>query len=80
MAKPLPNDLRLRLIDYVQSGLSARSAGRKLSISASAATAIVKRWRTTGSCEALQMGGLYWRRIEFLLKRCLKSMMTGVKR
>jgi transposase len=57
MAKPLSNDLRLRLIDYVQSGLSARSAGRKLSISASAATAIVKRWRTTGSYEALQMGG-----------------------
>lgn len=57
MAKPLSNDLRLRLINYVQGGLSARSAGRKLSISASAATAIVKRWRTTGSYKPLRMGG-----------------------
>lgn len=57
MAKPLSNDLRFRLISYVQSGLSARSAGRKLSISASTATAIVKRWRTTGCYKPLQMGG-----------------------
>jgi len=57
MAKPLSNDLRFRLTNYVQSGLSARSAGRKLSISASAATAIVKRWRTTGSYKPHQMGG-----------------------
>ncbi|VAV99688.1 hypothetical protein MNBD_ALPHA02-22 [hydrothermal vent metagenome] len=57
MAKPLSNDLRFRLINYVQSGLSARSAGRKLSISASTATAIVKRWRTTGCYKPLQMGG-----------------------
>ena len=47
----------LRLVKAVEGGMSARAAGQKLDISASASTAIVKRWRETGSCEPLRMGG-----------------------
>ena len=57
MVKALSNDLRSRLIKAVEGGMSARAAGRKLDISASASTAIVKRWRETGSYEPLQIGG-----------------------
>ena len=57
VAKALSNDLRWRLVKAVERGLSARAAGRKLDISASAATSIIKRWRETGSYEALQIGG-----------------------
>lgn len=57
MAKALSNDLRSRLIKAFQGGLSARAAGRKLDISASAAIKIIKRWRDTGSYDPLRMGG-----------------------
>lgn len=57
MARALSIDLRTRLVKAVEGGMSARAAGRKLDISASASTAIVKRWRETGSCEPLRMGG-----------------------
>ena len=57
MARPLSNDLRARLVAAVEGGMAARAAGRKLDISASAATGIIKQWRETGSYEPLQMGG-----------------------
>ncbi len=57
MARPLSNDLRMRLIKAVQGGMSARAAGRKLDIPASTATGITKHWRDSGSYEPFQMGG-----------------------
>lgn len=57
MPKPLSNDLRKRLIEAVEGGMSARAAGRRFSIPASTATALVKRWRETGSYEPMWMGG-----------------------
>lgn len=57
MTKPLSSDLRFRLISCVEHGMSARAAGKKLDIPASTATAIVKRWRDTGTYEPLQIGG-----------------------
>ena len=60
MPKPLSNDLRKRLIKAVESGMSARAAGRKLDIAESTATGIVKDWRDRDSYEPLPTGG--WRR------------------
>jgi transposase len=57
MGKPLSNDLRLRLINSVDSGMSARAAGRKLDIAASTATGLVKKQRERGHLEPLPLGG-----------------------
>lgn len=57
MPKPLSNDLRKRLINNVEAGMSARAAGQKLDIAPSTATGIVKDWRERGHYEPLPMGG-----------------------
>ena len=57
MGKPLSNDLRLRLVNAVSGGMSARAAGRKLEIAASTATGIVKKQRERGHIEPLPLGG-----------------------
>lgn len=57
MGKPLSKDLRKRLIENVEKGLSARAAGRKLDIAPSTATGIVQQWRERGDYAALQVGG-----------------------
>jgi len=57
MGKPLSEDLRERLIRSVESGMSARAAGRKLYIAPSTATGIVQQWRERGDYAALQVGG-----------------------
>ena len=57
MPKPLSNDLRKRLVRAVESGMSARAAGRKLDIEASTATGIIKDWRDTGSYEPRPVRG-----------------------
>jgi len=57
MGKPLSNDLRLRLLNAVNGGMSARAAGRKLDIAASTATGIVKKQRERGYFEPLPLGG-----------------------
>ncbi|VAW14727.1 hypothetical protein MNBD_ALPHA11-793 [hydrothermal vent metagenome] len=56
MGKPLSNDLRLRLVNAVSSGMSARAAGRKLDIAASTATGIIKQQRDRGHFEPLPLG------------------------
>ena len=56
-------DLRERIIDAVELGSSARAAGRRFGISASSATALVKRWRETGSYAPSQVGGQKRRRL-----------------
>ena len=65
MPRPLSNDLRARLINNVESGLSARASGRKLDIAPSTATKIVKAWRDRGHYEPLRQGGH--------LRSCLES-------
>ena len=65
MPKSLSNDLRKRLIKAVESGMSARAAGRKLDIAESTATGIVKDWRDRDSYEPLPTGDgvvRYWRK------------------
>ena len=50
-------DLRQRLIDLVDAGLSARAAARKLQVSASTGVKWAQRKRETGSVEAKPMRG-----------------------
>ena len=57
MPRPLSNDLRARLIRTVESGLSARAAGRKLDSAPSTVTRLVKAWRDRGHYAALPQGG-----------------------
>ena len=57
MPKPYSQDLRVRVIGAVESGSSARSAGRLFGVSESVAIKGVERWRRTGSVAAKRMGG-----------------------
>jgi len=52
MAKGYSKDLRVRAVSMVQTGESAREAGRLLDVSASTAIRWIDRWTTTGSVEA----------------------------
>ena len=52
MAKGYSKDLRVRAVSIVESGESAREAGRVLDVSASTAIRWIERWTTTGSVEA----------------------------
>jgi len=52
MAKGYSKDLRVRAVSIVESGESAREAGRLLDVSASTAIRWMDRWRKTGSVEA----------------------------
>lgn len=57
MPKPYSHDLRDRVIGAVESGSSARAAGRLFGVSESVAIKWVNRWRRTGSAAAKRMGG-----------------------
>jgi putative transposase len=57
MPRPYSQDLRVRVIGAVESGSSARSAGRLFGVSESVAIKWVERWRRTGSVAAKRMGG-----------------------
>ena len=46
------NDLRVRVIQVVESGVAARAAARQFVIGDSTAIRWAKRWRETGSYEA----------------------------
>ncbi len=50
-------DLRVRLIEAVAAGSSARAAAERFGVSASSAVKLVRRWRDTGSYEPGQVGG-----------------------
>jgi len=52
MAKGYSKDLRVRAVSMVETGESAREAGRVLDVSASTAIRWLERWTTTGSVEA----------------------------
>jgi putative transposase len=57
MTAPLWADLRRRLVRAVEAGSSAREAGRRFEVSASAAVKLVRRVRETGSVAPAQIGG-----------------------
>lgn len=50
-------DLRQRVIDAIESGLSTRAAARRFSIGESTAGAWHRRWRQTGQVAAARQGG-----------------------
>lgn len=51
------NDLRVRVIQVVESGAAARAATRQFVIGDATAIRWVKRWRETGSFEAKSLKG-----------------------
>jgi len=51
------NDLRVRVIHVVESGVAARAAARQFVIGDATAIRWVKRWRETGSVEAKSIKG-----------------------
>ena len=65
MTRPLSNDLRDRVIDAVDCGLSRRAAAERFGVSISAAIKWVQRWRESGERRPRAQGGDYRsRRIE----------------
>ena len=57
MPKPYSQDLRDRVIEAVEEGMSARAASRLFKISESTGVKWVQRWRRTGSAASKPMGG-----------------------
>ena len=57
MPQPLSNDLRLRLVEYVEEGHSRRAAAEHFKTAASSAVNVLKRWKDTGSVEPKPRGG-----------------------
>ena len=57
MPQALSNDLRVRLVEYVEEGYSRREAAGLLKTAASTAVNVVKRWQETGSVAPLPRGG-----------------------
>jgi len=57
MARPLSLDLRERIVDAVESGLSRRAAAERFRVSESCAIKLLQRWQRTGSAAPAPMGG-----------------------
>jgi transposase len=57
MAKPLSEDLRLRVVQAVEGGMSRRAAAERFGISPSSAVRFVREWRESGSTRAKPQGG-----------------------
>ena len=58
MAKPLSEDLRIRLIQAVEGGLSRRAAAERFGVSAASAVRFVSEWRQSGATSAKPQGGI----------------------
>jgi len=56
MSKPYSEDLRQRIVDTVDGGVSRRQAASHYNVSISSAIRYAKRWRETGSVQAEAMG------------------------
>lgn len=56
MAKAFGADLRRRVIEAIERGMSTRSAAERFSIGASTAGAWHRHWRATGSLEPRRQG------------------------
>jgi transposase len=57
MPQPLSNDLRLRLVEFVEQGHSRRQAAARFKTAASSAVNVVKLWKDTGSLSPRPRGG-----------------------
>ena len=57
MAKPLSEDLRVRVIQAVEEGMSRRGAAERFGISAASAVRFVREWRESGTKRAKRQGG-----------------------
>jgi transposase len=57
MPHPLSNDLRERVIAFVEAGHSRHAAAAHFNTSVSFAVNLMKLWRTTGSVESRPRGG-----------------------
>jgi transposase len=57
MAKSLSGDLRTRLIEAVESGMSCRAAADRFGVSPASAVRWVRAWRDDGVKTARQQGG-----------------------
>jgi transposase len=57
MAKPLSEDLRLRVVQAVEGGMSRRAAAERFGVSPSSAVRFVQEWRESGSTRAKPQGG-----------------------
>ena len=57
MAKPYSQDLRMRVVEAVESGASRREAAELYGISPSVVVIWMQRWSETGSVEAKPSGG-----------------------
>jgi transposase len=55
--RPLSNDLRKRVIDAVEGGMSRRAAAERFGIAVSTAIRWVRRWRAVGSDQPRPQGG-----------------------
>lgn len=57
MARPYSDDLRERVLDALNSGLSCREVSERFGVSVSAVVKWSQRFRATGSVSAKPMGG-----------------------
>ena len=57
MPHPLSNDLRERVVAFVEAGHSRHEAAARFGTSVSFAVNLMKRWRETGSVEPRPRGG-----------------------
>jgi len=56
MARSFGSDLRRRVVDAIEGGLSTRKAAKQFSVGISTAGSWHRHWRETGSYEALRQG------------------------
>lgn len=57
MTKPLSIDLRLRVVEAIDTGMSRRAAADRFGVAASAAIKWHALWRLTGTVEPRRQGG-----------------------
>ena len=57
MSRPLSNDLRRRIVEAVDGGMSRRAAAERFGVSASTAIRLVERWRRHGCYKPSAQGG-----------------------
>jgi transposase len=57
MAKPLSEDLRVRLVAAVEGGLSRRAAAERFGVAPASAVRWVRQWRATGALGPKRQGG-----------------------
>ena len=57
MPEPLSNDLRRRVVECVEDGVSRREAAARFKIAPSSAVNVLRLWKETGSVEPRPRGG-----------------------